>query len=229
MKNDEYALLPGTNIEVRDVTEKYGAKIAKLIKSDPLAARLNFPRLRFSALPGLGYKGSDFIAIANLIAPGKIEIYETREDQAFKGKFCSYGKLNFYVFTPEVTVAPLAAMRTIIHETAHAVQDWKKWRESGLDREVDAHFSDALYLVLGGREKEAANDLCMSHYIIAAQLFKENPRYLSSLHFRRLREKMRTDVFQHYQFMNSLTKPDFDYETFNREFKKRQRLDGIPV
>ena len=156
------------------------------------------------------------------------KIYETKTDQPFNAKFCSYGKLNFYVFTPNITIAPSLSVRTIVHETAHAIQDWKEWRESSLDREVDAHFAEALYLVLSGKEKEAQNDLGMAYYIIAAQEYKENPKYLASLGFRKMRQKLKQETFQHYQFMNSLITPNFDVEKFNKAFNKKNKMDGIP-
>lgn len=228
MSNDDYAKLPGTNVEVRDVTSDLSATIANLLISDPVVSKLNFPRLRFPRLGGLGYSGNDFIAIAKKIAPNEIEIYETKTDQSFNAKFCSYGKLNFYVFTPNITIAPSLSVRTIVHETAHAIQDWKEWRESSLDREVDAHFAEALYLVLSGKEKEAQNDLGMAYYIIAAQEYKDNPKYLASLGFRKMRQKLKQETFQHYQFMNSLITSNFDAEEFNKSFNKKKKMDGIP-
>ena len=228
MSDDEYATLPETNIEVRDVTPTLGETVANLIKNDPFIPKLNFPRLRFPALGGLGYSASDYRTIAGKIAPNKIEIYETKNDELFNAKFCSFGDMNFYVLTPKITVAPSLCVKTLVHETTHAIQDWKKWRESSLDREVDAHFAEALYLVKSGKAREADSDLGMTYFMIAAKEYDNNPKYLASNGFHKIRENMRRDISQHYQFINSLIKSNFDAEEFNKTFRKKQRLDGIP-
>lgn len=228
MSDDEYTKLPESEIEVRDVTADYAETIKNLLVSDPFIPKLRFPRLRFPALEGLGYCAEDYKAIAKMIAPDRIEIYETRNDELFNAKYASYGDMNFYVLTPKITVAPSLSVRILVHETTHAIQDWKKWRESSLDREVDAHFAEALYLVKSKKAHEAKSDMGMTYFMIAAEEYDNDPKYLASNGFRKIREKMRTEIFQHYQFMSSLLVSNFDAEEFGKKFRKRQRLDGIP-
>jgi hypothetical protein len=225
---EEYAFLPETDIEVRDITSEFGETLKNHLLSEPFLQAIKFPRLRFAILENLGYSAVDYKEIAENIGPNKIEVYETRNDEAFNAKYYSIGDLNFYVLTPKVTATPLLSIRTLIHETTHAIQDRKGWRESRLDQEVDAHFAEALYLVKNKKENEVKGEFVMSDFITAAKEYYQNSKYLLSRRFRKLREKMRQEVYQHYEFMNSIFSINYNPASFQKDFKIRKRLNGMP-
>jgi hypothetical protein len=229
MQDDEYVQLPGTKFWVRDVSATFGPVMAELLERDRQVKDLTFPRLQFPALTCIGYSSSHYEEVAHKIREGKIDVYETREDHHFNASYRSYGSLNFFVITPKVSSSPALSMCTIVHEVTHAIQDWKQWRTSGLDRELDAHFAEALYLFRSGKESEAASDLRMTRFMIAAREYNGNPRYFLSIGFRRLREKLRNDIYEHYRFMHATFDDNFDPEEFDRSFRRRKRLDGIPA
>jgi hypothetical protein len=229
MADGQFKQVKGTNVFMRNVSERLATDIKELIKSDPFIPNLAFPRLRFAGLPGLGYKPSYYQEIAGMLGPGKIEIYETQEHYGFNAKFCSVDRFNYFVLSPNVTKALKGNSKTIVHEATHAVQDWQKWREASEDRELDAHFAEALYLVHAKKTHEANNDSVMNRFIIAAEEYKADNGYLGSSRFKKLREAMRNDVYLHYQFMSKKMDPDLTDEEFSKEFKKRERLDGINV
>ena len=232
MANDEYFVIDKKmNLEVRDVTLTLGQTMAGLLLSDPNVAKLTFPRLRFPSFESLGYFANDYKEIARRIVKKAdqtkgIRVYETKGDTVFRARYQSAGDRNFFILTPEITKSLTANMATVVHETTHAIQDLKEWRESSWDREIDAHFAEAVYSLLAGQSNKKT---ILNHVSIAAECFIANPKYLQTLAFRQLREKMRGDIYQHYQFMLGKIDPDFDSDNFNKEFSKRQRLDGIPV
>jgi hypothetical protein len=227
MTNQEYAQLPGSNFEVRDVTETFGPTMARYLRSDGVVKNLRFPRLRFPLLRSYGYSPSDYHWIADHIGPGKIEVYETRRDELFRGKYVSLGELNFFVLTPSVTIAPLASMDTIVHEATHAIQDWKKMRASLQDMELDAHFAAALYFVQSGKDASAAA-LHLARFIIAAKAYNADARYLRSLEFRKARGKLESEILTHYRDMNGIIDDTFDPQAWVTAFQRRRRLDGVP-
>jgi hypothetical protein len=99
---------------------------------------------------------------------------------------------------------------------------------SPLEMEVDAHFAEALYLVVSGKENEANSDLRMIYYMIMAKGFADDSDFLTTSYFRQKHQELNNSVFQHYQFMNKAINRKFNVEQFNKEFNKRTRLDGIP-
>jgi hypothetical protein len=204
--------------------------MARLLRSAPVPS-LRFPRLHLPALKG--YFGADYQDIADRIRLNGIEVYESRLDSdelGWNAKYVSWGDLNFFIVTPSVVATPLLYMDTIVHEATHAIQDRNKWRMSPLDNEVDTHFAEALYLVRSGQEKEAKINLVMTRFLIAAKEYNANPRYLTSISFRKLRREMRNDVAQHYYAMSStfgLT--DLDPEEWHKNFRRKNRKwNGIP-
>ncbi|MEP7074784.1 MAG: hypothetical protein ABI878_03155 [Acidobacteriota bacterium] len=229
MPDGEYFSVEGSTQEIRNVTERLASQIRSALVSDPYIPKMNFPRLRFLSMPGLGYIGADFRTVAKKIRPGGIRIYETKANYGYGGKFWSSGKFDFFAFAPEITANVLNNMKTIVHETTHAVQEWKKWRESTLDHEVDAHFATALYLVLKGRQEEVKHDTVMNYYIIGAEAYVKDPKSITSRWFRDLRSNMRNDVLSHYRFMNKKISPDFNEQEFDKDFQKKARPDGIFV
>jgi hypothetical protein len=62
---------------------------------------------------------------------------------------------------------------TIAHEATHMIQDWKKWRMSLLEMEVDAHFAQALFLHYKGA---AASSDDMNYFMEAAVAFAANDK-----------------------------------------------------
>jgi LysM domain len=227
--DDEYTTIPWSGIEVRDVTETFGPKMAKLLRSDPHLRTLAFPRLHRPRMRG--YSGADYADVARRIHLDGIEVYETRKDSGlgFFGKYDSHGGLNYFMLRPSVTATPLLYMTTLIHEATHAIQDRNKWRMSELDDEVDTHFAEALYLVRSRKEHEAKTDLRMTRFMIAAREYDADERYLTSIDFIKLRREMRHDVTEHYAFMNSIfAGPGFDREAWLKDFRRKKRWDGIP-
>lgn len=226
--DDEYATLPKHNFEVRDVTEPFGKELANLINNAPHLNELAFPRLQLPALKKCGYAPDDYRTIASLIGPNRIEVYETREfDMPFLGKYYSYASLTAFIVTPSLRVAPGLCMSTIIHETTHAIQDWKKWRMSEQDTEVDAHFAEALYLILNNKENEVADEPVINKYVDVAKSYRSDEGYLTTLEFRRLRRDLRDVVHKHYKMMKSTFQDQFDPKDFDKKFRRRKRLDGI--
>ncbi len=212
---------------VTKVTSEIGESIKNAL-ADFFVSKLTFPRLRLASFPDMGYAASDFKAIADKIKPGKVEVYRTKEEQIFRAKYCSYGDDNFYVLTPMIAASPKVHLKTIVHETTHAIQDWKEWKESALDREVDAHFAAALYLVHSGKTHEANDDTVMTYFMIGAEAYKEDPKEIRSLWFNKIHKEMKNAVSQHYQFMHKKLFPDKDPAKFLKGFEKKNRLDGIP-
>jgi LysM domain len=226
--DDEYTTIPWNGLEVRDVTETFGAEMARLLRSDSALRTLDFPRLHLPRMKG--YIGPDYADIARRIHLDGIEVYETRKDSGlgFHAKYESYGDLNHFIVRPSVTATPLLYMTTIVHEATHAMQDRNKWRMSGLDNEVDAHFAEALYLVRS-RKEEAKIDLRMTRFNIAAEEYDADENYLKSIGFIEFRRKLRHDITEHYAFMNStFGGPNFKHEKWLKEFRRKKRWNGIP-
>ena len=227
MADGEYFTVEGTNQQMRNVTERMAETLRTALTTDLTIPKLNFPRLRLLTMSGLGYSGSDFRMVAEKIRPTGIRVYETKENYGYHGKFSSVDEFDFYVLAPTVTASPALYMKTLVHETAHAVQEWKKWRESPLDQEVDGHFAEALYLVLSGKASEAKNDSIMTYFIIAAEAYADDPKCITSNWFRNIRANMRDDILRHYRHMHKKVDPNFNEKEFDKEFNKKTTPNGI--
>ncbi len=223
MPDGGYKSLDGFAIEL--VTETSGKNIKNQIIGDQHVDKLSFPRLRLASFPEMGYKGSDFKAIANMIKPGLIDVYRTKTDHNFRGRYVSTtNNDNFYMLVPDVVDNPRRSMKTIIHETTHAIQDWKQWRETALDREVDAHFAAALYMVHAG---VSTNDTVMTYFTIGAEAYAQDKKEVRSRWFGGILQKMKAAVQTHYQAMHKQLHPNEDPAKFLKNFNDKQRMDGI--
>ncbi len=211
----------GNRASGREVTATFGKYMAEeILLKDPKIFDMNFPRLRFPKLLGLGYSANDYHEIAKKILDNKIAVYETKENIEKSGFIGVYLNVNQFVFTPDVTKEPQKFVGTIIHETTHAIQDLKKWRESDQDREVDAHFAQAYFMVLKGQE-HLLKASRMDEFISLAKLRIDDPNLFKTMYFSSKLPKLRVIIDQEY-------KPKFaDQAKFEKEFPKRHRLDGI--
>ena len=223
MANDEYELIPGTDIWVRDITESFAVKFAETLEKN--ASILNFPRLRFPLCTG--YSTKDYLEIARGLRNGEFDVYETRDVGHFNAKFISFRNYNFFVVTHDVSIAPLLSEETLIHEATHAIQDLKQWRMSPLDMEVDAHFSAAIYATHKKNGVTGEPGFVMDEFMNAAKNFDDRKRFGITPDFRRLRKQMKSNIIDHYWNMKSIFESNSQTkEEFTKNFKKRKRLDG---
>ncbi len=223
MNDNEYELIPDTQIWVRDITESFAGKFAETLERN--ASFLNFPRLRFPL--SKGYSTGDYLDIARRLRSFELDVYETRDDQHFNAKYISVGTYNFFVVTPNVTIAPLLSEETLIHEATHAIQDLKQWRMSRLDMEVDAHFSGALYTARKNIVSQSEDDYATKEFIDAAKAFNANKNFPWTLDFHQLRGTMKKNIVTHYWNMKTIFEDNPQtFEAFSKDFKKRRRLDG---
>ena len=210
----------GKKVRGRDATETFGKYVANLLKTDPTVAKMNFPRLRFPRLLSLGYAASDYQKIAQLIADKTIRVYETDEGENidFLGV---YQNTNQFVFARKLTSSPEVNLGTIIHEATHAVQDLKRWRESDRDREVDAHFAAALFMVLKGQENFLTATKYGGYKNLAKSVVKDNPGYYKTFEFSRKVEELKKTINEEYGWKYR------DDPAKLEDFHRRQRWDGI--
>jgi hypothetical protein len=209
----------GKPVSGSDVTETFGKFIADKLLSDPTVMKMNFPRLRLPRLSGLGYSSGDYHKIANLILSQHIKVYETQgtEKIDFLGV---YQNTNRFIFAKKLTESPETHFGTIVHEVTHAIQDLKKWRESDRDREVDAHFAGALFMVLKNQENFLKSTK-YGGYINLAKAVKENPGYYKSFEFGKKVSELKNTIMQEYGWKYRDEPGKLD------DFQKRQRWDGI--
>lgn len=209
----------GNKVKGREVTDTFGRKMAEIILAEPNIHKMYFPRLRFSRAMALGYSAADYYKIAHLILSKDIKVYETSdsENSDYVG---AYLNSNRFIFTQKLTSDPQKYLGTIVHETTHAIQDLKKWRESDRDREVDAHFAAAYFMVLKGQEGLLKTSR-YSGYISLAKKIKENPKYFKTIEFNQKLRDLQSSINQEYgwKFRDDPDKLE--------DFHKRQRWDGI--
>ena len=98
---------------------------------------------------------------------------------------------------------------------------------SPLESEVDAHFAEAFYLILSGREKEAKSNSRMTYFMITAQGFFKDSGYLATADFRRTQNNLNNGVRVDYRHKQKEINPNFDDIKFSVEFEQRVRWDGI--
>ncbi len=226
MSEQTYSNIPnfrdssGKEVLGRDVTETFGTYIVSKIRGEQkILADMNFPRLRLARFLGLGYSSDDYYEIAKLISNKIIKVYETAETE--KTDFLGvYHNSNKFIFAQKLTKSPDTHLGTIIHEVTHAIQDLKKWRESDRDREVDAHFAGAYFMVLKGQESFLKASK-YNGYINLAKNVKGNPNYFKTIEFSRKVTELQNTITQEYgwEYKDDLNKVE--------DFHKRQRWDGI--
>jgi hypothetical protein len=225
--SNEYEYIPGFKdtrnkpLLGRDVSDTFGKYVANKLLSEQKISELNFPRLRMPLLKGLGYSSGDYQSIANYLLSKDIKVYETKktEEVNFRGV---YNSKNYFVFSPELTASPEIYIGTIVHEATHAIQDLKKWRESSRDREVDAHFATALFMVLS-RKEHLLKASRYNGYINLAKSVEGDPKFYRTGEFkRRVRDLQNTITTEYtWKFKDDIGKIN--------EFQKKERWDGIGV
>jgi hypothetical protein len=87
------------------------------------------------------------------------------------------------------------------------IQDWKRMWLSLVQREVDAHFAQALYLVRAKAE-EVWDKTYALHTLIAAQNYDEDKRYLHSAHYRGIKGDIAGEIREHYRGKVSMALDD---------------------
>ena len=224
---DEYIYIPGFKntknkpVLGRDVTTCIGKRVADKLLTEQQIANMNFPRLRMPLFRGLGYSAEDYRKIANFIYEKEIRVYEAKEseDLNFLGV---YNTLNYFVFSPKLTGALDTYIGTIVHEATHAIQDLKRWRESNADREVDAHFATALFMVLSDREQllQASR---YKDFIDLAKIIKGDSDYYKKFEFRKKVRDLQNKITTEYNWQ---WKDNIDEIT---KFQKKERWDGIGI
>jgi hypothetical protein len=128
---------------------------------------------------------------------------------------------------PEVGEAFTVEKHVFVHEACHAIQDWSRWRCSKQDREIDAHFGQALYLVRTGDDKFALLPPRMKLFLEAAREFNVDAGYLKSRSFEKKLSKLENEIFKDYEYSARASDPYyFNLEKFTKSFTKRRRGDG---
>jgi hypothetical protein len=204
--------MPGT----QDATAVWGPKIASFLMSDINVARLDFPSLAALRRP---YSGMDYVHMGHVIAGGRIEIATEfggsmgRALMSYRrignsqinvnSKYCHPGLLRpgFTSKDPKARtqddVARLQTAAVLVHEITHMIQDWKRMWMSPLEREVDAYFAKALYLVRVGADDLWPNGFA-NHAMIAAKFYHEDSGYLRSSAFRRMHAEVSKEIREFY-------------------------------
>lgn len=214
----------GKRVLGRDVTETFGVIIAKRILADNTIDKMTFPRLRLQRLFGLGYLPDYYREIANLILGKAIRVYETKDTEKidFLGV---YNNSNKFIFAQKLVKSLDEHFGTVIHEVTHAIQDLKKWRESDRDREVDAHFAAAFFMVQKKQEFFLAASKYNRYIELAKKVLENNADgklgYFKTFEFGRKVTELQTTINEEYgwKFKDDLAKLE--------DFHKRQRWDGI--
>lgn len=233
-KKDEYIQVPvnlkkGEFIEGCKVTASFGAEMSRIVFKDPHIGKLNFPRINFPGLSCLNYTSKNYYTIAQHIKPDFIEVFEKKhESYTERGKYISLDKEHgYFLFTPSVIEFPLLEVPLYVHEITHAIQDWRKVRESRTDNEVDGWFAKALYMALAGMK--AGDDPIMMVFLPVAEEFLNNKKKIKDSreedkqNIRLLKEKrkvLRGAILQHY--------PEAAGESV-KGFNRLRRWDGISV
>lgn len=228
MSDSELTTLPGTNIEIEKSSNEFCQALASFLKADSAVKKMTFPRLRFPRLHRLGYFADDYVNIANKIESGTIKVYQTKQDQTdFNGTYSSDSGKDFFAFPRQAVNSISSYAGTIVHEATHAIQDLKEWRMSPLESEVDAHFAEALYLVLTGRQSDVKSDMRMTYYMIVAEGYFEDSDFMTTSYFRQKRTNLYNSVRVDYRAKHKAISKKFNEEEFNKKFEKRTRWDGI--
>lgn len=223
----EYEWVDALQMRAADVSDTVGVQISQLMDRDAVARNLAFPRSQFPALKCSGYQGEHYEEMGRRLGSGNIWTLQTEEIPSM-ARYISYGaSISILLLRPLAAETPLLAMSVILHELTHAIQDWKKWRLSPLDEEVDAHMAEALYMVRTNSYERADTETFFKEFLEAAEAFDGNAGYFRTRAYRKTREKFRQDIYQHYEMMRSTLTDNFDPIEFEKQFSKRRRRDGM--
>lgn len=205
-----------------DVTATWAPKIAEILTTNKIVATLDFPSLTFGHR---AYAASDYRRVGGVMAGGKIEVYSETGGK-FKASYTNAkGGDHFVINTEHFDAATFrddpAQIAVIVHESTHMVQDDKRLRMSNCEREMDAHFAQALYLVRAGAPKLFDKFYAMK-IMEAAEEYETDPTFRNSSAFRKLRDAARASINEHYQY-NMMGQNGYDPNAFN----KVERWDGL--
>jgi hypothetical protein len=144
-----------------DVTATWAPKIAMILTTNDIVETLNFPSLTFGHR---AYAASDYRRVGDVMGRGKIEVYAETGGK-FKASYTNAKGGDYFVINTEHFDAATfskdpAQIAVIVHESTHMVQDDKRLRMSNCERELDAHFAQALYLVRAGAAELYDKVLC---------------------------------------------------------------------
>lgn len=207
---------------MNDVTATWAPKIATVLTKNTIVAMLDFPSLTFGHR---AYAAADYRRVGEVMAGGKIEVYSDAGAK-FKASYTNAKGGDYFVINPkhfktDTFSGDPAQIATIVHESTHMVQDDKRLRMSNCERELDAHFAQALYLVRakvpGLFDKSYAAKI-----MEAAQEYDAEPKFRNSSEFRKMRDAARTSINEHYQY-NMMGQDGYDPNAFN----KVGRWDGL--
>jgi len=207
---------------MKDVTAAWAPKIAKILATNEIVGSLEFPSLTFGHR---AYSPSDYRRVGEAMGRGKIEVYADVGDK-FKASYTNAKGGDYFVINPdhlkiETIDGDPAQIAIIVHESTHMVQDNKRLRMSNCERELDAHFAQALYLVRVGASNLYDKDYA-GKIMEAAQAYEADPGFRHSRAFRAMRDAARARINNHYQY-NMMSQPGYDPDAFN----KVQRWDGL--
>lgn len=210
----------GKSVRGEKASNSVYEKIANtILRTQFTGFEFKFPRLNLHSFIEFGYKSEYYIKIADFILSRKINLWiiDKEEKVGFLGL---YHNTNNFLFTAKVIQSPWHHLDTIIHEATHAIQDWKRWKQSDLEREMDGHFAAAYFMVLKNKEY-LLNSSRYTEYLRIARIIKTNPIHFRTLEFGRDINTLKNAVNSDYmwKFRN-------DVKMIN-DFQKRDRWDGI--
>lgn len=193
---------------MQDLTSVWAPTIAGFLTADTVVAGLDFPSLTPLRR---AYRGADYVEMGHVIRRGHIEIKAEELPKAgWRAAYVDHPDGDFLQFnTDKVWPGALGSesadrklklntAANVVHEVSHMIQDWKRMRLSLVQREVDAHFAQALYLVRAGAE-DVWDKVYALHTLIAARNYDEDKGYLHSADFRRIKGDIAGEIREHYR------------------------------
>ncbi len=188
-------------------SEEIVRKIADFLQNGPILNHFAFPRLHYPNVAG--YKPEHYRIMGGLIRAGTVPVLI--DESAPEGAVAAYQpESNRLLLTK--TTAKLNTPEhwgTMTHEATHMIQDWKKWKVSLKEMEVDAHFAQALFMHYKGASFGGA---LLAKFATAAKAYASGDKKT----FKNLIPKLELAVHEKYQNKKG-------YENM----LKREKRDGI--
>jgi hypothetical protein len=193
---------------MQDVTSVWAPTIAGFLIGDDIVAGLDFPSLTPLRRD---YRGTDYQEMGHVIRRGNIELKAAELPTAkWRAAYVDHPEGDFLKFnTDKVWPAALGSEKfdrklrlntaaNVVHEVTHMIQDWKRMWLSLVQREVDAHFAQALFLVRA-KADDVWDKTYALHTLIAAQNYEADKRYLHTAHYRSIKGDMAAEIREHYR------------------------------
>jgi hypothetical protein len=181
------------------------AVIAEFLMTGPILDHFEFPRLHYPNIPG--YKPEYYRKMGLLIKEGTVPVYV--DEDAPKNAAAYYQQKGNRLYLAKETAKLGTAERwsTVVHETTHIIQDWKKWKLSLAEIEADAHFAQALFMhykgaAFGGdfltvyaaaAKAYASGDKKEYKKLIGEMYLRVNEKYKDKDGYENMQKKTRTD------------------------------------